>query len=114
MEGWWNDVYRTVSVAHPPAELAAFAPLAASAAEAYGRDRRKDSVMTTTTTSTLWLAYGSEGRVVGTIRKADGTYTVTMAGAAQSLGSYPTMDIAKNALHGHMTPGSDWPQFRQH
>ena len=70
--------------------------------------------MTSTTTSTLWLAYGAEGRVVGTIRKADGSYTVTMAGASASLGSYPTMDIAKNALYGHMVPGSDWPQFREH
>lgn len=70
--------------------------------------------MTTTASSTLWLAYGAEGQVVGSIRKADGTYTVTMAGAAESLGAYPSMDIAKSALHSHMTPGADWPAFREH
>jgi len=67
------------------------------------------------TTSTLWVAYGTEGNVVGSIRKdGDSTYIVTMAGAAESLGSYPTMDIAKSALHAHMRAGSDWPQFREH
>ena len=70
--------------------------------------------MTSTAASTLWLAYDAEGRVTGTIRKADGVYTVTMAGAGESLGSYPSMDIAKSALHAHMTTGSDWPQFREH
>jgi enoyl-[acyl-carrier-protein] reductase (NADH) len=70
--------------------------------------------MDTTSSSTLWLAYGSEDQVVGSIRKADGAYTVTMAGAAQSLGSYPSMDVAKSALHGHMRPGADWPRFREH
>lgn len=62
----------------------------------------------------LWVAYGSEGNVVGSVRKADDGYTVAMAGADASLGPYPSMDIAKNALHGHLTPGADWPQFREH
>lgn len=70
--------------------------------------------MTTTAPSTLWLAYGAEGQVVGSIRKAEGAYTVTIAGASSTLGSYPSMDIAKSALHGHLTPGSDWPSFREH
>lgn len=70
--------------------------------------------MDTTTSSTLWLAYGAEGQVVGSIRRSDGEYIVTMAGASSTLGSYPSMDIAKNALHGHMSPGADWPQFREH
>lgn len=70
--------------------------------------------MDTTTSSSLWLAYGSDGQVVGSIRRADGKYIVTMAGASSALGSYPSMDIAKNALHGHMSPGADWPQFREH
>jgi hypothetical protein len=37
-----------------------------------------------------------------------------MAGADEAAGTYPTMEIAKGALHSHMTPGSDWPQFREH
>ena len=70
--------------------------------------------MTTTASSTLWLAYGAEGQVVGSIRKSEGAYTVTIAGASSALGSYPSMDIAKNALHSHLAPGADWPTFREH
>ena len=61
----------------------------------------------------LWVAYGASG-VVGTIRKDDDGYTVTMAGADQASGTYPSMEIAKSALHARMAPGSDWPQFREH
>ena len=61
----------------------------------------------------LWVAYGATG-VAGSIRKETESYTVTMAGASESLGSFPTMEIAKNALHAAMTPGSDWPEFREH
>jgi len=68
---------------------------------------------TTETTHALWVAYGTGG-VVGSIRKDEDGYTVTMAGAKESSGSYPTMDVAKRALHARMTPGSDWPQFEQH
>jgi hypothetical protein len=62
---------------------------------------------------TVWVAYGRSG-VVGSIRKDESGYTVTMAGADASAGRYPTMEIAKNALYAGMTPGSDWPEFRQH
>jgi hypothetical protein len=37
-----------------------------------------------------------------------------MAGADEAMRTYPTMEIAKSALHAAMTPGSDWPQFREH
>ena len=61
----------------------------------------------------LWVAYGAAG-VVGSIRKDDDGYTVTMAGADAAAGTYPTMDVAKRALHARMRPGSDWPEFREH
>lgn len=67
----------------------------------------------TTKNHALWVAYGTGG-VVGTIRKDDAGYTVTMAGAGESTGTYPTMDIAKSALHAHLKPGADWPSFREH
>ncbi len=67
-----------------------------------------------TTSSALWVAYGTEGKVVGTIRHTDDGYIATVADADSSLGTYPTMEIAKSALHGHLPPGTDWPQFRQH
>ncbi|GAA5029891.1 methyltransferase [Microbacterium fluvii] len=69
---------------------------------------------TTETHHALWLAYGSGGAVAGTIRKSEEGYTVTMAGADASTGTYPTMEVAKSALHAHMPPGSDWPRFQEH
>lgn len=68
----------------------------------------------TETHHALWVAYGRSG-VVGTIRKeSDTAYVVTKAGADASAGSYPTMEIAKSALHSLLSPGSDWPEFREH
>jgi hypothetical protein len=66
----------------------------------------------TSASSTLWVAYGTDGNVVGTVRKSEG-YTPTVAGATASVGTYPSMEVA-SALHSHLAPGSDWPQFRQH
>ncbi len=68
---------------------------------------------TTETHHALWVAYGANG-VAGSIRKEDDGYTVTMAGAGASAGTYPSMAIAKNALHARMIAGSDWPEFREH
>lgn len=68
---------------------------------------------TTQTRQALWVAYGPAG-VVGMIRKVADGYTVTMAGADSTAGTYPTVEIAKNALHAKLTPGSAWPEFRQH
>lgn len=65
------------------------------------------------TTEALWVAYG-DGRVVGAIRKHEDAYTVTIAGADDVLGTYPTMDVAKSALHASLSPGAEWPTFRQH
>lgn len=61
----------------------------------------------------LWVAYGTGG-VAGTIRKLSEGYLVTMAGADDVLGTYPSMEVAKNALHSQMAPGAEWPQFREH
>lgn len=69
--------------------------------------------MTETETRRLWVAYGQAG-AVGTIRKDGEAYTVTMAGADDPVGSYDTMDVAKNALFSQLKPGTDWPEFREH
>ncbi|WP_029145024.1 hypothetical protein [Microbacterium luticocti] len=61
----------------------------------------------------VWVAFGTTG-VVGSIRETDDGYVVTMAGADASLGTYPSMDVAKSALYSAMPAGSDWPRFEQH
>lgn len=67
----------------------------------------------TETKHPLWVAYGAGG-VAGSIRKDDDGYVVTMAGASSVAGTYPSMEIAKRALHARMRPGSDWPSFQEH
>jgi len=69
--------------------------------------------MMSTTTLALWVAYGRNG-VVGSIRHDTEGYQVTMAGADAVAGTYPTLEVAKSALHARMAPGSDWPSFREH
>ncbi|MER7796062.1 methyltransferase [Microbacterium sp. NPDC096154] len=70
--------------------------------------------MTLTHTRRLYVAYGPAG-AVGTIREVeDGEFAVTMAGADAPVGTYPALDIAKNALCAHLKPGSARPEFRQH
>lgn len=65
------------------------------------------------THQTLWVAHGAIG-AVGTIRKSEDGYLVTMSGAEEPSGTFPTMEIAKRALHAKMSPGSDWPHFVEH
>ena len=69
--------------------------------------------MSTTKTLALWVAYGKNG-VVGSIRHDDAGYTVVMAGSDAATGTFPTLASAKGALHAKMSPGSDWPMFREH
>ncbi len=61
----------------------------------------------------VWVAYGPGG-VAGSIRQDGDGWTVTMAGADAPTGTYPSMEVAKAALHSAMAPGSDWPRFEQH
>ncbi|HET8927824.1 MAG TPA: methyltransferase [Microbacterium sp.] len=69
--------------------------------------------MSETQARRLWVAYGAAG-VVGTVRQDADGYTSALAGADESIGTYPTLDIAKSALHSHLKPGTEWPQFREH
>lgn len=69
--------------------------------------------MSETATRRIWVAYGPNG-VVGKIQKEADGYRVHMAGKDEPLGVYPSMEIAKNAVHSHLKPGSDRPEFREH
>ncbi len=69
--------------------------------------------MSDTVTNRLWVAYGPNG-VVGKIQQDAEGFSVHMAGKPERLGVYPTMEIAKSAVHAHLKPGSDRPEFREH
>lgn len=69
--------------------------------------------MSMTQEHALWVAYGQAG-AVGSIRRDDDGFVVTMAGNADPIGAYPSLDVAKGALCSHLKPGTPRPEFRRH
>lgn len=66
-----------------------------------------------TVTDQRWVAFGTAG-AVGSIHRVDGGFEVRLMRDDTALGTYPTLDVAKSALHASMLPGSDWPEYREH
>ena len=60
-----------------------------------------------------WVAFGSTG-ALGSIHDADGGYSIKLLNDEEYRGSYPSLDIAKSALHSALLPGTEWPEFREH
>jgi hypothetical protein len=60
-----------------------------------------------------WVAFGAAGAVGSIHRTADG-FAVRMIDGSQREAVYPTVEVAKSALHAAMAPGSDWPEYREH
>lgn len=66
-----------------------------------------------TATDQRWVAFGPAG-AVGSIHRTDDGFAVRLMDAAHYRGVYPTLHVAKSALHASMLPGSEWPDFREH
>ena len=66
-----------------------------------------------TATEQRWVAFGTAG-AVGSIHRTDDGFEVRLMKDDTALGSYPSLDVAKSALHAGMLPGSEWPDFREH
>ncbi len=64
-------------------------------------------------TGQRWVAFGPAG-AVGSIEHTEDGYTVRILDDEEPRGTYPTLQVAKSALHASMTPGSDWPEFHEH
>ncbi len=60
-----------------------------------------------------WVAFGPAGAVGSIHRTAEG-FRVRLIDDADYRGSYPSLEVAKSALHAAMAPGSEWPEFREH
>lgn len=60
-----------------------------------------------------WVAFGATG-AVGSIHESSDGFAAKLLTDSESRGSYPTLEIAKNAIYAGMLPGSDWPDFREH
>ncbi|MFC5501995.1 methyltransferase [Lysinimonas soli] len=65
------------------------------------------------TTGQRWIAFGEAG-AAGTILHTDAGYAVRMLDDAEPRGVYPTLEVAKSAMHASMARGSEWPEFREH
>jgi hypothetical protein len=66
-----------------------------------------------TATEQRWVAFGPAG-AVGSIARTDDGFAVRLMNDSEARGTYPTLDVAKSALHASMLPGSEWPDFREH
>jgi hypothetical protein len=66
-----------------------------------------------TMTEQRWVAFGAAG-AVGSIHRTDDGFEVRLMSDTIPRGAYPTLDVAKSALHASMLPGSEWPDYREH
>jgi hypothetical protein len=70
--------------------------------------------MTSNVIEKTWVAYGPVGVVGSVHRTDDGGYTFRLLSDETSRGDYPSLDVAKSALHASLAPGTDWPEFNEH
>lgn len=66
-----------------------------------------------TLTGQTWVAFGPAG-AVGSIHRTEDGFALKIMNESDYRGSYPSLDVAKSALHASLPPGSDWPEFREH
>ncbi len=60
-----------------------------------------------------WVAYGPAG-IVGAIHQLEGGFTFRLLTDEVPRAEYPTLEVAKSALHASLLPGAEWPEFREH
>ena len=60
-----------------------------------------------------WVAFGPAG-AVGSIHGSDKGFSVRLLADPEWTATYPTLDVAKSALHSRLLPGSAWPEFTEH
>lgn len=79
-----------------------------------GGDGARVGVMTENTTMSgqRWVAFGPAG-AVGSIHRTDEGFLVRLLDGSEER-RYPSLDVAKSALHASLPAGSDWPEFREH
>lgn len=68
---------------------------------------------TTPTVEQRWVAFGPAG-AVGAIHRTGEGFSVRLVDDEDYRGVYPSLEVAKSALHAALAPGSEWPDFREH
>jgi hypothetical protein len=67
---------------------------------------------TTTLTGQRWVAFGPAG-AVGSIHRTDAGFLVRMLDGSEDR-EYPSLDVAKSAMHATLPAGADRLEFREH
>lgn len=67
----------------------------------------------TTLTGQRWVAFGPAG-AVGSIHRTQGGFTFRLLTDGDFRATYPSLNVAKSALHAALLPGAGWPEFREH
>lgn len=73
----------------------------------YGRDMSQNTM-----TTQRWVAFGPAG-AVGSIHRTGNGFQLRMLDGGETR-EYPSLEVAKSALHATLPAGSDWPEFREH
>lgn len=60
-----------------------------------------------------WIALGPAG-TTGSIHRVEGGFTFKMTRDGLYRGVFPSLAVAKSALHAALGPGADWPEFNEH
>ena len=60
-----------------------------------------------------WVAFGPAG-ALGTIHETEAGFSVRLMRDDAYRATYPSLEVAKSALHASLEPGSDWPEFKEH
>jgi hypothetical protein len=67
---------------------------------------------TTTLTGQRWVAFGPAG-AVGSIHRTDAGFLVRMLDGSEER-EYPSLEVAKSAMHATRRAGSERLEFREH
>ncbi|AMM22330.1 hypothetical protein AX769_09775 [Frondihabitans sp. PAMC 28766] len=65
------------------------------------------------TAAGTWVAVGPAG-TVGSIHRTHDGFAIRVRDDADYHGAYPTLDVAKSALHARLGAGADRPEFIEH
>ena len=66
-----------------------------------------------TLTGQTWVAFGHAG-AIGSIHRVEDGFTFKLLTDADYRAVYPSLAVAKSALHASLPAGADWPEFREH
>lgn len=67
---------------------------------------------TTTLTGQRWVAFGAAG-AVGSIHRTDAGFLVKMLDGSDDR-EYPSLEVAKSAMHATLPAAADRLEFREH